>query len=163
MNKPTLPTSGERWRSVTVRFKEAQLDVLNNKLNANGFSTLNEFVHAWINGSYPNFKANTQIDKLLVILRDKKITDPLNGEINATFWRNIDANDMLNDLSQRYIYKKHAKDLVHYFQRYVEIFFTKPELIRTETGHKRAWICDAMRRFGEYYDRKFHNPELSFS
>ncbi|MDQ6723463.1 MAG: hypothetical protein M3Z01_04270 [Thermoproteota archaeon] len=24
----------------------------------------------------------------------------------------------------------------------------------------RAWICDAMRRFGEYYDRKFHNPEL---
>src|SRR6185312_12245841 len=61
---------------------------------------------------------------------------------------------------KRYAYPKHAKDLVRYFERYVEIFFTKPDLIRAESGHKRAWICDAMRRFGEYYDRKFHNPEL---
>ncbi len=67
---------------------------------------------------------------------------------------------MLKDFSKRYAYHKHAKDLVRYFERYVEIFFTKPELIRAESGHKRAWICDAMRRFGEYYDRKFHNPEL---
>ena len=67
---------------------------------------------------------------------------------------------MLEDLSKRYVYKKHAKDLVRYFERYGEVFFTRPEIIRGESGHKRAWICDAMRRFGEYYDRKFHNPEL---
>jgi hypothetical protein len=67
---------------------------------------------------------------------------------------------MLKDLSKKYAYPKHAKDLVRCFERYVGIFFTHPELIRGESGHKRAWICDAMRRFGEYYDRKFHNPEL---
>ena len=86
--------------------------------------------------------------------------DPLTGEFNATFYRNVNSEDMLKDLSKRYAYQKHAKDLVRYFEGYVEIFFTNPELIRAESGHKRAWICDAMRRFGEYYDRKFHNPEL---
>ena len=49
---------------------------------------------------------------------------------------------------------------VRCFERYVEVFFTRPGLIRIESGHKRAWICDAMRRFEEYYDRKFHSPEL---
>jgi intergrase/recombinase len=66
----------------------------------------------------------------------------------------------LQDLSKKYVYKKHARDLVSYFDRYSEIFFTNPESIRSESGHKRAWICDAMRRFGEYYDRKFSNPQL---
>ena len=56
--------------------------------------------------------------------------------------------------------KKHARDLVSYFDRYCGIFFTNPESIRSESGHKRAWICDAMRRFGEYYDRKFCNAQL---
>ena len=42
----------------------------------------------------------------------------------------------------------------------MDIFFTKAQLIQSESGHKRAWICDAMRKFGMYYDRKMHNPEL---
>ena len=67
---------------------------------------------------------------------------------------------MLKNLLPKYVYKKHAKDLVRYCNRYLEIFFTKPQLIQDESGHKRAWICDAMRKFGMYYDRKMHNPEL---
>jgi hypothetical protein len=97
---------------------------------------------------------------LLKRLSDKDIRDSLTREFSPTFYRNVNLDDMLRDLSARYIYKKHARDLVRYFERYGEIFFTKPELIREESGHKRAWICDSMRRFGEYYDRRFHNPEL---
>ena len=67
---------------------------------------------------------------------------------------------MLRDFSKKYVYQKHAKDLVRYCERYLEIFFTKPQLIQSESGHKRAWICDAMRKFGMYYDRKMQNPEL---
>jgi intergrase/recombinase len=67
---------------------------------------------------------------------------------------------MLKDLLNKYAYKEHAKDLVRYCERYIEIFFTKPQLIQSESGHKRAWICDALRKFGMYYDRKMHNPEL---
>ena len=126
----------------------------------NGFKTFNEFVKAWIKGDYPKFENNEQVEKLLIKLRDGDIKDPATGEFSPSFYRSIDRQDMLNDLSRRYIYKKHAKDLVGYFDRYSEAFFTNPQLIRTESGHKRAWICDAMRRFGEYYDRKFDNPQL---
>jgi hypothetical protein len=96
---------------------------------------------------------------LLNRLRVNDIRDPLTREFSPTFYRNVNLEDMLKDLSRRYVYKKYAKDLVRYFERYGEIFFTKPELIREESGHKRAWICDAMRRFGEYYDRRFYNPD----
>jgi intergrase/recombinase len=154
VNSPSL------WKSVTVRLKENDLTLLNDKLDINGFETFSEFIHAWLKGEYPRHENNEQVDKLLNRLRVNDIRDPLTREFSPTFYRNVNLEDMLRDLSTRYIYKKHAKDLVRYFERYGEIFFTKPGLIREESGHKRAWICDAMRRFGEYYDRRFHNPEL---
>ncbi len=148
------------WKSVTVRLKESDIAILNSKLKLNGFETFSEFIHAWIKGDYPAHQNNEQVERLIKRIRDKGIRDPLTGEFNATFYRNVNSEDMLRDLSKRYAYPKHAKDLVRYFERYVEIFFTSPDIIRGESGHERAWICDAMRRFGEYYDRKFHNPEL---
>jgi intergrase/recombinase len=150
----------QEWKSVTVRLKENELAILNSKLKLNGFESFSQFIHAWIKGDYPAHENNEQVERLLSRLRDKGIVDPLTGEFNPTFYRCVDSTDMLKDLSKRYVYPKHAKDLISYFERYAEIFFTKPQLIRDEPGHKRAWICDAMRRFGEYYDRKFHNPEL---
>jgi hypothetical protein len=137
-----------KWRTVGARLNEEDLAVLNKKLELSGFSNFNEFVHAWIKGEYPNHENSEQVDKLLNRLRDKDIRDPLTREFSPTFYRNVNLGDMLKDLSIRYLYKKHAKDLVRYFERYGEIFFTKPELIREESGHKRAWICDSMRRFG---------------
>ena len=148
------------WKSVTVRLKENDLVMLNNKLKLNGFDTFSQFIHAWIKGQYPTHEKDEQVERLIQRIRTKGIVDPLTGEFSPTFYRHIDSKDLLIDLSKRHAYPKHAKDLVRYFERYVEIFFTKPDLIRTESGHKRAWICDAMRRFGEYYDRKFNNPEL---
>jgi hypothetical protein len=148
------------WKSVTVRLKEDELAVLNTKLDSNGFKTFSEFIHAWLRGQYSHHENNEQVEKLMQTKRDKGVKDPLTGQFNPTFYRNIDTKDMLRDLSTRYVYVKHAKDLVRYFERYAEIFFTKPQLIQSEPGHKRAWICDAMRKFGMYYDRKMHNPEL---
>lgn len=133
---------------------------LNLRLKSDGFKTFSEFVHAYIDGKYPAHQNNEQVERLLKRIREKGITDPLTGESNPTFYRNFDSKDMLKDLLPKYIYKKHAKDLVSYCERYLEIFFTKPHLIQSESGHKRAWICDAMRKFGMYYDRKMHNPEL---
>jgi intergrase/recombinase len=133
---------------------------LNLRLKSDGFKTFSEFVNAYIDGKYPTHQRNEQVEKLLVRIREKGITDPLTGEFNPTLYRNFDAEDMLKDLLPKYTYKKHAKDLVRYCERYIEIFFTKPQLIQAESGHKRAWICDAMRKFGMYYDRKMHNPEM---
>jgi hypothetical protein len=40
------------------------------------------------------------------------------------------------------------------------LFHEKPELILTESPSVREWITGAMRRLGEYWDLKFHDPEV---
>jgi hypothetical protein len=155
----SIPTKS-KGKTLGVKLNEDAIMNLNLRLKSDGFKTFSEFVHAYIEGKYPSFQRNEQVEKLLNRIREKGITDPLTGEFNPTFYRNFDAEDMLKDLLNKYAYKKHAKDLVRYCERYIEIFFTKPQLIQSESGHKRAWICDAMRKFGMYYDRKMHNPEL---
>jgi intergrase/recombinase len=152
--------SSQVWHTLCARIRKSDLPILNNKLQVSGFKTFSEFVNAWIKGEYPKVANNEQVEKMLIRLRESDVKDPISGKFSPTFYRTIDRQDMLNDLLKKYIYKKHAKDLVSYFDRYCEVFFTNPELIRSESGHKRAWICDAMRRFGEYYDRKFNNPQL---
>jgi intergrase/recombinase len=152
--------SSQVWHTICARIRKSDLPILNNKLQVSGFKTFNEFVNAWIKGEYPKIANNEQVEKMLIRLRESDIKDPISGKFSPTFYRTIDRQDMLNDLLKKYVYKKHAKDLVGYFDRYCEFFFTNPELIRSESGHKRAWICDAMRRFGEYYDRRFNDPQL---
>lgn len=148
------------WYTLSSRIKKSRLSIVNLKLEQNGFKTFGEFVNAWIDGKYPRHENNEQVEKLINRLREKGIKDPLTGQFNPTFYKNIDTEDMLRELLKKYLYKKHARDLVAYYKRYVDIFFTKPELIASESGHKRAWICDAMRKFGMYYDKRFSNPEL---
>jgi hypothetical protein len=46
---------------MTVRLKEGDKAVLNSKLKLNGFETFSEFVHAWINESYPAHENNEQV------------------------------------------------------------------------------------------------------
>jgi hypothetical protein len=41
------------WKSITVRIKENDVAILNNKLKMNGFKTFSEFVYAWIDCKYP--------------------------------------------------------------------------------------------------------------
>jgi len=96
----------------------------------NGFKTFNEFVKAWIKGECHKFENNEQVKKMLIRLRERNVKDPITDKFNPTFYRSVDTQDMLNDLSKKYIYKKHAKDLVGYFVRYCEIFFTNLQLIR---------------------------------
>lgn len=71
---------------------------LNIRLKSDGFKTFSEFVHAYIDGKYPSFQRNVQVEKLQNRLREKGITDPLTGEFNPTFYRNFDAEEMLKYL-----------------------------------------------------------------
>lgn len=147
-------------KTVGVKLNENDLANLNLRLRQDSFDTFSEFVHAYINRRYPKYEKNEQSEKLLERIRDRGIKDPMTGDFSVDFYKSIDKEDMYRDFYRKYIYKKHARDLIRYYERFVDIFFTKPELIASETGHKRAWICDAMRRFAEYYDRKYQNPEV---
>ena len=78
---------------------------------------------------YHSHENKEQVKNLIERIRDKGI-NPLNGEFSVTFYRNVDSEDLLRDLSKRYAYSKHTKDLVRYFERYVEIFFNKPYIFQ---------------------------------
>jgi len=108
--------------------------------------------------------ANTDhVERLLLRLKEKGIKDPLTGnddDAMPTFYKNTDIEDFRRFLKTKYKYGRYADDLVKYYQRFAEFFFIKPEIVRAESGRNRSWICDAMRRFAEYYDYKFQNPEM---
>lgn len=148
------------FKSVSVRLRQVQIATLNQKLKLDGFDTLSALVHAYIEGEFPKVERNEQVTALLERLRQKNIKDPLTGSPSVDFYRHIDENDFQKYLRQRYQYQKHARDLYLYFKRYADIFFKTPELIRQESASIRAWICDCFRRFGEYYDLRYQNPEL---
>ena len=147
-------------KTVGVMLSEDDLLRLNFFLQKNDFPTLGKFIKAVLDKKWPIYQKDEQTEKLLDRIRDKGIKDPLTGDFSVDFYKNIDKEDMLKDFYRKYIYKKHARDLVAYYDRYVDVFFTKPHLIQPLSGHVRAWICDSMRRFAEYYDRKYQNPEL---
>jgi hypothetical protein len=45
-------------------------------------------------------------------------------------------------------------------KKWCKVFFTNPELVFVKITSVREWIAGAMRRFGEYWDLKFHDPEV---
>jgi hypothetical protein len=59
-------------------------------------------------------------------MREKNIKDPLTGGFSPTFYRNVDREDILQGLLKKYVYKKHARDLARYYERYVDIFSIRP-------------------------------------
>jgi hypothetical protein len=74
------------------------------------------------------------------------------------FYKNIDTNDLLKEYNKRY-HSRTAVSLVNYFKRYADIFFG-PEQDTELKPHKRAWILQALKRFGDYYFWKYNSREV---
>ncbi|MFY9795969.1 MAG: hypothetical protein WAJ93_09785 [Candidatus Nitrosopolaris sp.] len=87
----------------------------------------------------------------------------LNGQFEPTFYKNIDLDDMLNYLLNIRKFQNHnARSLVNYFRRFRDIFFgPDPAEILKLTPHKKSWILQAMRHFGNYYNYKTNNSECN--
>ena len=126
ISPPLTSQQKQQWLTISARIRKNDLPLLKKKLEMNGFNTFNEFVRAWIKGEYPKLENNEQVEKMLIKLREGDIKDPVSGQFSPSFYRSIDRQDMLNDLSKKYIYKKHAKDLVGYFDRYSGISLQIP-------------------------------------
>jgi intergrase/recombinase len=149
----------DEYKPIGVTLHVEDLALLNQRLERDGFKNMGELVRAYLAGEYPKVNADQQVQRMLDRIRDKGIIDAT-GKESATFWRSVKSADLLAWLLPKYIYKKHAKDLLSYWERYCELFFTRPERLQNLTGHVRANILDAMRRFGEYYDQRYNEPEV---
>ncbi len=147
-------------RTVGVKLKESEIAALNQRFKLNGFATLGDLVRSYLNGELSTSGGTDQIERLLMRLKERNITDPLTGEITPIFYKNVDIEDFRRYLRSKYKYGRYGDDLTKYYQRFAEFFFTKPEIVKAESGRNRSWICDAMRRFAEYYDYKYQKPEM---
>jgi hypothetical protein len=147
-------------KSLGLRLRESDLAILNQRFKIDGFQNLSHMVKSYLNGEIAKSNKTDQLSRLLIRLKEKNIVDPLTGEVTPTFYKNIDIDDFRHYLNSKYKFSKYGNNLAKYYQRFAEFFFTKPEIVRAESGRNRAWICDAMRRFGEYYDYKHQNPEM---
>jgi len=163
-----LITKGQEYRrpaeqtskTIAVRLNENDLAMLNQRFHIDGFETLSDLVRGYLSGDISRAGRSDQVERLLMRLKEKNITDPLTGEVTPTFYKNIDIEDFRRFLRSKYKYGRYSDDLVKYYQRFAEFFFIKPEIVMAESGRNRSWICDAMRRFAEYYDYKYQRPEM---
>jgi len=154
--------SNEISKSLGLRLKENDLAILNQCFKIDGFENLFDTVKSYLHGEIARSNSNKtdHLSRLLLRLKEKNIVDPLTGEVTPTFYKNVDIEDFGGFWKNRYKYSRYGDNLLKYYQQFFEFFFTKPEIVRAESGRKRSWICDAMRRFGEYYDYKHQNPEM---
>jgi hypothetical protein len=147
-------------KTLAVRLNENDVATLNQRFRLDSFRNLSDLVRAYLNGELLRSSTTDHIEHLLLRLKDKEVTDPLTHEVTLDFYKNIDIDDFRRYLKTKYKQSRYGNDLVNYYQRFAHFFFTKPDIVRAESGRNRSWICDAMRRFAEYYDYRYQNPEM---
>ena len=77
------------------------------------------------------------------------------------FYKQIDVLDFHKYLSERFQIHT-ANCYLSYFEKYTSIFFglnPDTELFRLKP-HKRFWILQSIKKFGEYYFRKYNNRDV---
>jgi intergrase/recombinase len=148
------------YKQGLVKMKEADWAIFESKLNQWGFENPNQLCHAIVAGQFPKQQRSEQVEKLLDRIRDKGIKDPLSGAVSPTFYKSVDVEDFKSYLCNRYEIERSALTILNYYRRYTDIFFTRPILLKDSTGHVRSYICDAMRRFGEWYDQRYGDAEV---
>ena len=159
MLKGSLQTT-RAYKQGLVKMKEADWAMLESKLSQWGFENPNQLCHAIVAGQFPKQQRSEQVEQLLDRIRDKGIKDPLSGVVSPTFYKSADLHNFKSYLSNRYEIERSARTIFNYYKRYVDIFFTKPILLKDSSGHVRSYICDAMRRFAEWYDQRYGDAEV---
>ena len=151
------------WKTFTIKIKHEDLPVLNQRLKLYGFDTMTELTKALILGFFPvttedrqiqAMDSNTQSNGLKTALAVKEQFEP-------TFYKVTDLNDMRNYLlNVRRLQEHYSSSLVSYFRRYRDVFFgPDPVQILQLSPHRRMWVLQALRQFGNYYNFKTNNPE----
>jgi intergrase/recombinase len=148
------------YKQGLVKMKEADWAILESKLSQWGFENPNQLCHAIVAGQFPKQQRDEQVEKLLDRIRDKGIKDPLSGVVSPTFYKSADLQNFKSYLYNRYEIGRSAQTIFNYYKKYVDIFFTKPILLKDNSGHVRSYTCDAMRRFAEWYDQRYGDAEV---
>ena len=124
---------------------------------------MNEMVHDFIKGKFPQITEDRQIDNLIANTQSNCLKSILEGGNNRDFYERADVNDMHNYyLNIRKFHPKTCRDLVSYFKRFRDQFFTERVIeLQPLSPRIRSKIMDAFRKYGQYYFYKFNNEQCT--
>src|SRR5215211_6538043 len=150
-------------KSITARLKPEDLLVFNQRLKLFGFNTINEMVHDFVKGKFPQITEDRQIDNLINNTQSNSLKSVLDGGNNCDFYERVDINNTYNYyLNIRKFHPKTGRDLVSYFKRFRDQFFTERVVeLQPLSPRIRSKIMDAFRKFGQYYFYKFNNDQCT--
>jgi hypothetical protein len=150
-------------KSVTARVKPEDLVIFNQRLKLFGFNSINEMVHDFIKGKFPQITEDRQIDNLITNTQSNCLKSVLEGGNNRDFYERADVKDMYNYyLNTRKFHPKTCRDLTSYFKRFKDQFFTERVVeLQSLSPRIRSKIMDAFRKFGQYYFYKFNNDQCT--
>jgi intergrase/recombinase len=152
--------SKDNRKSLTARVKPEDLIVFNQRLKLFGFNSINELVHEFIAGRFPQITEDKQIDNLIGNTQSNGQRTILEVGNAGDFYKNVDLDDMYNYYQNiRGLHPKTCKDLISYFRRFKDQFFTpqKGEELRMLSPRIRSKIMDSFRKFGQYYLYKYND------
>jgi hypothetical protein len=156
----TQPQNRE-WRTVGVKVRNEELQLLNRQLDRLNYTTLGDLVKDLIAGKITRLADDQQIDIMKTNLQTNGQVTGLSGR-PYEFYKQIDVNDLNKYLNDKY-HQHTGKCYLNYFEKYASIFFgpnPDVELFKLKP-HKRSWILQSIKRFGDYYFRKYNNREVT--
>lgn len=152
--------SGSKWKTVGVKVKESELGMFNKQLQRFGWQTLGDLVKDLIAGKIERMSADKEIE---IMKTQTQASGMLTAQLGdySEFYKKIDYEDLRQWLKNNY-HERTARSYCNYLLRYSDVFFgpnPATELFRL-APHKRSWIIQALRRFGDYYFFKYGTKDV---
>jgi intergrase/recombinase len=150
------------WVNINVKVRNSDLPILNQRLKLLGFETLGQLTKELVNGTFPHVTEEKQIDNLYKNDDKSGQKSLLEGGYNRDFYERANTMDMYDYyINVRKFHKNTCRDLISYFKRFRDIFFSIEQVdqIRALTPRVRSKVMDAMRKFGAYYLFRYNNEQ----
>ena len=152
--------SKKNWISVGASVKKDELDLFNRQLDNLQCKTLKDLCNLLILGKLKRISDDEQMQNMNLQIQSSGLVTTQIGQI-FDFWKQVDDQDLLNWLLGKY-HPHTAKCYHSYYNRYVDTFFSPNvdiELFKL-AKHKRSWILQSIKRFGDYYSNRYGNKEI---
>jgi intergrase/recombinase len=159
-----LPTNTKvnqsEWKTIGVKVRHTELMLLNKQLDRLNYTTLGGLVKDLMSGKITRLTDDQQIEIMKTNLQTSGQITGLSGK-PYDFYKQVDITDLQKYLEERY-HEHTASCYLSYFEKYASIFFgpnPDAELFKL-TAPKRSWILQAIKRFGDFYFKRYNNREV---
>lgn len=151
------------WVSIALKVRKSELPLANQRLKLYGYETAGQLFKDFIHSKFPVLTEDKQIDNLYQNQSGKSQQTYTIGDGGKEFYENVDLNDFYTYcLNVRKLSANTCRDIVSYFKRFRDQFFTDAGIdeIRKLSPRIRSKIMDAFRKFGLYYFYKYNNDQV---